>query len=97
MSLVDTKANDVSIEDCRWAIADYHAALPRARSMLGKKLDEMHVGAIGTRFLVERELEKRWEGGSDDDCIASLAEYVAWSDVIRDICKALGRSGERCR
>lgn len=87
----------VTIEDCRWAIADYQSALPRARAPLGKRVDEMLSAAIGARFLIEQSLIADWDNDDrEDDVIANLGEYVAWTDAIHDLCRCIGKSGSRC-
>lgn len=98
----------VTIDGCRQSIADHQWALPRAKRSLRRQLDEMFVAAIGERFLVEQKLLKRWQwcdqhtghallAEREAACIETLGEYVAWSDVIRDMCSELGLSGARCQ
>ena len=96
-----------TIDDCRWAITDYQSALPRARQPLADQLDARLAQAIGERHRAEMRLEKRWEwcdlntghplyDERETACIDSIAEYTEWCDVVRDMCAALGLSGERC-
>ena len=93
----------VTVEACRWAIA-----ANSGRHEAKRELDSLLVGAIGERFLVEQKLTKRWTwldanpghekyAEREADCIATLAEYTEWSDVIRELCRELGQTGERCR
>lgn len=93
----------VTVDACRWAVATVRGSVEDRREM-----DSLLAGAIGERFLVEQKLRKRWSwldanaghekhAERENECIATLAEYVDWSDVIRDLCRELGQTGERCR
>lgn len=81
----------VTADACWWALADYRAVLPRARGAMGKQLDMLLGQAIGERILHEAACERAWTEEDDDACIAAITAYVEWCDVVRDVCRALGK------
>jgi hypothetical protein len=86
-----TTESAIAIEACWWALADYRAVLPRARGSMGKQLNILLGQAIGERELHEAACERAWKEVDDDACVAAVAVYVEWCDVVRAMCKALGK------
>lgn len=96
-----------SLEECRWAIADHAAALPRAREPLRLRIGRLLDGAIAEREKAHLLVRSQWgwldahrehihydEG--ETVALESLAAYEQWCDVVREMCRTLGDDRERC-
>lgn len=96
-----------TIDECRWAVTDFTFALPRAREPLRDRIRRLLDGAIAEREKANATLRFQWRwldehrshpqfANGEESAVASLKAYERWSDVVREMCAALGDSRDRC-
>lgn len=96
-----------TLDDCRWAVADFNSALPRAREPLRARISRFLDGAIAERHKAEATLRTKWSwldnqpghphfDEGETVAIESLEAYGRWCDVVQQMCRALGDTRDRC-
>lgn len=95
------------LEDCRWAVADFTSALPRARESMRSRIAHLLDGAIAEREKAAGRLRTQWAwlnanrshtqfAEGEEIALASLERYERWCDVVHEMCAALGDTRDRC-
>lgn len=99
---------EVTLDDCRWVMADWRSALPRARPLMADRIARMIDGAIIERERVNALLRARWAwldahrdhpkyAEGEDVVIELLGQYEDWCNAVEGLCDAVGDTRARCQ
>lgn len=99
--------SEVTLEDCRWVMADWRSALPRARPLMTDRIGRMIDGAVIERQRIDALLRTRWTwldanrshpryAEGEAVVIELLEQYEDWCNAVEGMCDAIGDERERC-